>query len=208
MIGRLRGKLLEKSPPYLLIDVSGVGYEVEAPMTTFFQLPELGQELTLYTHFHVREDAQSLFGFHRQDDRTLFRALIRVNGVGAKVALGILSGMSGADLIRCIREDNIAALVRLPGIGKKTAERLIIEMRDRIKDLECIPQSGEASKRFASGGGSLLESQSNEVEDAISALIALGYKASEAQNLVNSVKQENFTSEKLIRLALQASVKG
>lgn len=134
MIGRIRGKLLEKQAPELLVDVNGVGYEIQAPMTTIYLLPALGETVELFTHLVVREDAHLLFGFASLRDRTLFRALIKVNGVGPKLALTILSGMDAQDFVRCVRDDDTAGLVRLPGVGKKTAERLLIEMRDRLRD--------------------------------------------------------------------------
>ena len=139
MIGRLKGRLLEKKAPGLLIDVNGVGYELEAPMTTFYDLPKVGDELVIYTHLVVREDAQSLYGFMKESDRALFRSLIKVSGVGAKLALALLSGISTQDFIKTIRSNDIATLTRIPGVGKKTAERLVIEMRDRIKEL--MPES-------------------------------------------------------------------
>ncbi|MDX1697365.1 MAG: Holliday junction branch migration protein RuvA, partial [Thiohalobacterales bacterium] len=132
MIGLLRGRILSRQPPQLLLDVEGVGYEIDAPMTTFYNLPGVGEEVTLYTHLAVREDAHTLYGFINTADRDLFRSLLRVNGVGAKLALTILSGMDGPSFARCVQESDTAALVRLPGVGKKTAERLIIELRDRL----------------------------------------------------------------------------
>jgi len=134
MIGQLRGKLIHKQPPHLLIDVQGVGYEIEAPMTTFYNLPATGEEILLYTHLVVRDDAHLLFGFSSPRERHMFRTLIKINGVGAKMALTILSGIEADDFARCIQENDSVRLTRLPGVGKKTAERLIIEMRDRLKD--------------------------------------------------------------------------
>ena len=147
MIGRLRGILAEKKPPYLLLDVNGVGYELEAPMGTIFQLPEVGAEVTLHTHLAVRDDAHLLFAFATEAERTLFRTLIKVNGVGAKLALTILSGISADDFARCVQESDTASLVRLPGVGKKTAERLVVEMRDRLDDWQPAPvlPGGEAA---------------------------------------------------------------
>ena len=146
MIGRIRGTLVYKQPPDILVEAGGVGYEVQVPMTTLFQLPELGEELTLVTHFVVREDAQLLYGFIQERDRQLFRQLIKVNGVGPKLALTILSGMDSASFARCVQRDDITSLVALPGVGKKTAERLLIEMRDKLKDwLVQLDDAGQGS---------------------------------------------------------------
>jgi Holliday junction DNA helicase RuvA len=198
MIGSLRGRLLQKSPPMLLIDVQGVGYEVEAPMSTFYQLPEVGQEIHLYTHLTVRDDAHLLFGFASARERQLFRTLIKVNGVGPKMALTILSGIEAEDFARCIREADAARLTRLPGVGKKTAERLIVEMRDRLKDMH-VPET-RVETRARSGNGA------SRVDDAISALIALGYKPQEASRHVHAVAAEDMSSEDIIREALKSSL--
>ena len=202
MISRLRGVLLEKSPPLLLLDVQGVGYEIYAPMTTFYTLPEPGSELVLHTHFVVREDAQQLYGFLEQRDRELFRTLIKVNGVGPKLALAILSGMESAELLRCVRSDNIKALSQVPGIGKKTAERLIIELRDKLADWDSELPVGTDSKTPAR--------PHDTVAEAESALIALGYKPAEAARLVSSASNQHpeASSQELIRLALKAALKG
>lgn len=199
MIGRLFGKILHKSPPMLLIDVQGVGYEIEAPMSTFYQLPETGAEIHLYTHLVVRDDAHLLFGFATENERHLFRTLIKVNGVGAKMGLTILSGMEAEDFVRCIRDGDTDRLTRLPGVGKKTAERLIIEMRDRIKDLNI---SGDSNPVPKSGTSAV----SNETDDAVSALIKLGYKPQEASRYVLAVAAPGMSSEEIIREALKASV--
>lgn len=198
MIGLLRGRILDKQPPRLLVDVQGVGYEVDAPMTTFYDLPGLGEEVTLFTHLAVREDAHTLYGFAKAGDRDLFRSLLKVNGVGARLALTILSGMDTASFVLCVQEGNTDALVRLPGIGKKTAERLIIELRDR---LELAPQTAAAVP-----GGVTAAMPANPVEDAVSALVGLGYKPQEASRMVRSVDSEQLSSEEIIRSALQASV--
>lgn len=198
MIGRLRGILLGKSPPILLLDVHGVGYEVEAPMSTFYQLPATGEELTLHTHLIVREDAQILCGFATEAERRLFRALIRVNGVGAKLALAILSGMNADEFARCIGDNDTASLIRLPGVGKKTAERLVIEMRDRLADW----QGGEA----AAPAGTAPAAGPDPVREAVSALIALGYRPPEASRLVQQVDSTGLSSEDIIRDALKASI--
>lgn len=192
MIGRLRGILLEKQPPTLLIDVAGVAYEVFASMQTFYQLPSVGSEVTLHTHFVVREDAQQLYGFHAQSERALFRELLKVNGVGPKLALTILSSIAPDDFIQCIHSQNAGALVKLPGVGKKTAERLIIEMRDRLAD----------SDTTISINSTVMIKTSHE-QDAISALISLGYKPAEASRVIQNVYADNLTSEELIRLALK-----
>ncbi|HKK15807.1 MAG TPA: Holliday junction branch migration protein RuvA [Gammaproteobacteria bacterium] len=199
MIGRLQGRLIHKLPPMLLIDVQGVGYEVEAPMSTFYQLPEVGDEVNLYTHLVVRDDAHLLFGFASEDERHLFRTLIRVNGVGAKMALTILSGMEADDFARSIREGDTDRLTRLPGVGKKTAERLVVEMRDRLKDF----LQTTAGDRPMTGAGS---TAGNQIEEAISALISLGYKPQEASRYVHAVAAETMNSETIIREALKASV--
>jgi Holliday junction DNA helicase RuvA len=195
MIGRLRGTLIWKRPPALLVDVNGVGYEVEAPMTTFYSLPETGQPVTLHTHLVVREDAHLLFGFMNESERLMFRTLLKVNGVGAKMALAILSGMSADTFARCVRDNDIASLVRLPGIGKKTAERLIIEMRDRFA----------AVSDQAASVGTTVTMPHNPLNDAVSALIALGYKPQEASRMVNGVEAEGLASEEIIRRALKSA---
>jgi len=199
MIGTLFGKILQKSPPMLLIDVQGVGYEIEAPMSTFYQLPETGTEIHIYTHLVVRDDAHLLFGFATENERHLFRSLIKVNGVGAKMGLTILSGIEAEDFIRCIRDGDSDRLTRLPGVGKKTAERLIIEMRDRLKDLNITQISGPVP-------GKDKVASSNQTDDAISALVALGYKPQEASRYVHAVSTPGMSSEEIIRKALKASV--
>jgi Holliday junction DNA helicase RuvA len=193
MIGFLRGKLLRKQPPHLLIDVQGVGYEVEAPMSTFYDLPEAGAEVTLFTHLTIREDAHVLFGFGSEAERRFFRSLIRVNGVGPKLALTILSGISVDGFIRCVQEDDTAALTRLPGIGKKTAERLVVEMRDRLDDV---------------GGSSVTPGvAANPRDEALSALVSLGYKPQEAAQMLRAIKEDGLSSEELIRRALQGALR-
>lgn len=204
MIGRLRGQLAEKQPPWLIIDVGGVGYEVEAPMSTFYQLPAAGEPVTLFTHLAVRDDAHLLYGFATRRERAMFRSLIKVSGVGAKMALTILSGVSGDEFARCVQESDTATLVRLPGVGKKTAERLIVEMRDRLDDWEpaavgaVVPRAGEAP--LPAGG--------DGIRDAVSALIALGYKPPEASRMVRGVDgAAELESEQIIRLALQQAAR-
>ena len=198
MIGRLRGILLERKPPELLVDVNGVGYELEASMSTFYALPETGSEVTLYTHLVVREDAQLLYGFAAENERRMFRALIRVRGVGAKLALAILSGMSAEDFVCCINEENTTALVRLPGVGKKTAERLIVEMRDRLSEWDTFSEKVSALPEERDARGSHNE--------AVHALVSLGYKPQEASRLVKSVSEDGLSSEETIRRALRQSV--
>jgi Holliday junction DNA helicase RuvA len=198
MIGFLRGILVAKKPPALLLDVRGVGYEVDAPMSTFYKLPDLGEEVVLYTHLAIREDAHSLFGFVSEAERALFRTLIKVNGVGAKLALGILSGLSAEEFHRCVEYQDTARLVRLPGVGKKTAERLIIELRDRLPELGSVTLPG---------AGTLPMPAASPVDDAVSALIALGFKPPEAGALVRKIPVEGKSSEEIIRLALQSTAK-
>ncbi len=190
MIGRLRGTLIEKQPPHILIDVAGLAYEVHTSMTTCYQLPNIGQEVTLDTHFIVRQDAQQLYGFFELSERALFRTLIKVNGVGPKMAITILSSISPHEFARCVADQDIASLVRLPGVGKKTAERLVIEMRDRLSDWQ-IPVSLNVS------------SKPSAMQDAISALVALGYSPQEASRAISQIEMPDAESTELIRLALQ-----
>ena len=203
MIGRIRGNLAYKNPPEILVEVGGVDYEIQVPMTTLFRLPDLGTEVSLVTHFVVREDAQLLYGFIDEQDRTLFRQLIKVNGVGPKLALTILSGMDSASFVRCVQRDDMSALVALPGVGKKTAERLLVEMRDKLKDW--LAQASDAS----SAETRLSIAHTNIVTDAEGALIALGYKPQEASRMVNQVNDDSIDdSEELIRRALKSTVRG
>lgn len=205
MIGRLRGRLLAKQPPQLLVDVSGVGYEVDAPMTTFYGLPALGEEITLHTHLVVREDAHQLYGFATETERTLFRQLIKINGVGAKLALAILSGMPADELVRCVKDGDTARLVRLPGIGKKTAERLVMELRDRLKSWGL--EGGDTGAGMPAAMAAELRA-GDPAADAVSALEALGYKPQEASRMVRSVNDGGHsTSEQIIRAALQAAAR-
>jgi Holliday junction DNA helicase RuvA len=199
MIGRLKGILVSKTPPFLLVDVQGVGYEVEAPMSTFYQLPAVDSEVTLHTHLIVREDAQILCGFATESERRLFRSLIRITGVGAKLALAILSGMSADEFTRCVQDNDAASLTRLPGVGKKTAERLIIEMRDRLADWE-----GAESAALPDATAQPVAPDAGR--EAVSALIALGYRPQEASRMVQLVDSEGLSSEDIIREALKASI--
>ena len=200
MIGRLRGTLLEKQAPRLLLDVNGVCYEIDAPMTTFYELPEVGSAVILHTHFVVREDAQLLYGFLRESDRGLFRTLIKISGVGPKLALAILSGMSADEFVGCVQGGDSTALTRVPGVGKKTAERLVVEMRDRVKDWQGVSLSPDAVTQAG-------EPAADALKDAISALVALGYKPQEASRMVNAVESEGLASEAIIRQALRAAAK-
>jgi len=196
MIGRLAGKLLSKQPPQLLIDVNGVGYEVEAPMSTFFKLPGVGEPLTLHTHLVVREDAQLLYGFATLIEKSLFRELIRISGIGPKVALAVLSGISVDDFWNTVRAGETARLVKVPGIGKKTAERIVIEMRDKAG-----AGSGEGLLGIAPGV------DATPLAEARAALEGLGYKPVEAQRLTDAIKQDGMTTDQIIREALKRAAR-
>ncbi|MCH8533058.1 MAG: Holliday junction branch migration protein RuvA [Saccharospirillum sp.] len=199
MIGRLVGILLDNKVPDVLLDVSGVGYEVSVPLSTGFRLPKIGEQAVLYTHLTIREDAHQLFGFHSREERSLFRSLIKTSGVGPKLALAILSGMEPDRFVQCIHNDDVALLVKIPGVGKKTAERLIIEMRDRLKDL-----SG-AVDMLSSPQPQTPQPHSAEA-DAETALVALGYKPQQATKAIARVAQPDMTSEALIRAALKQMI--
>lgn len=194
MISRLTGMLLEKQPPHLLIEVSGVGYELEASLTSCFRLPEVGSKLTIFTHMVVREDAHLLYGFVTEDERSLFRSLIKVNGVGPKLALTILSSIEPEMFVRCIQDNDSTSLTRLPGIGKKTAERLLIEMRDRLSHWHETMPSNTAP----------MPNVSRPTQDALHALISLGYSAQEANRTLAQIDVQNLTREEIIRLALKS----
>ncbi|MEP5763468.1 MAG: Holliday junction branch migration protein RuvA [Halieaceae bacterium] len=199
MIGRIRGLLAVIQPPDILLDVGGVGYEIQVPMTTLYELPEAGAEISLFTHFVVREDAQLLYGFLHERDRSLFRHLIKVNGVGPKLGLAILSGMDTNAFVRTVQRDDTSALVQLPGVGKKTAERLLVEMRDKLADW--ILELDETMPETAAGGRDIQT-------EAESALVALGYKPAEASKAVTAANDGSVEkSEELIRRALQSMVK-
>ncbi len=202
MIGRLHGILIEKSAPDLLIDVGGVGYEVQVPMTTLYQLPEIGSTVLLHTHMVVREDAQLLFGFVALDDRRMFRELIRISGVGPKLALAILSGMDSAGFARLVANKDSAGLTSLPGVGKKTAERLVVEMYDRLQQWQPDAMLDSVSALSSSKG-----SPHQAEKEAISALIALGYSTQQASRALSAVvasASEPGDSEELIRRALRS----
>jgi len=210
VIGRLSGTLVEKFPPEILIECAGVGYEVTMPMTSIYALPELNEPIVIYTHFVVREDAQLLYGFVNTTERKLFRLLIKVNGVGPKLALAVLSAMSADQFVSCVGHDDISGIVKIPGVGKKTAERLLIEMRDRLKDwqmtshtpaTDAMPVQLGAEQTFVNGFSDTFR---NNKGDAINALISLGYKQVQADKAVKLVYNEGMTSEEIIRLSLKS----
>lgn len=192
MIGFLRGKITFKAPPLVVLDVNGVGYEIEAPMTVFYDLPDCGAEITLQTHLVVREDAHSLFGFATEADKTLFKTLIKISGVGAKLALTILSGQTAEQFQTCVQNNDTATLIKLPGVGKKTAERLVMELRDKLPKIENTTSVANVG---------------NAREEAISALCSLGYKPLDASRMVSAIQPEGKSCETIIRLALQSAVK-
>jgi Holliday junction DNA helicase RuvA len=207
VIGRIRGILVEKTPGQALVECAGLGYEVDIPYSTFFNLPEAGDEVILHTHFAVREDHQSLFGFSSRFDRDLFRQLIKVNGVGPKMAVGILSGLDASQFIRCVEARDINSLVKLPGVGKKTAERLLIEMADRIGQLEgqFMPSSsGDPAAGIAPE--TQRPTSHAPIEEAEAALISLGYKPQEATKAISKIAEDGMSSQELIRLALRAMI--
>ena len=206
MIGRITGVLVEKQPPEMMVEANGVGYEITAPMTTFYRLPMLNEPVAIYTHLIVREDAHLLYGFYDKQERALFRILIKVNGVGPKMALAILSGIEAQEFVRCVEGSDTAALVRVPGVGKKTAERLIIEIRDKLTQLD-FTSSDSPQNRDAEQGSVDVNDARNAINDAESALIALGYKPAEASRSVSRLDAEGLTSEEVIRLALKGMVK-
>ena len=194
MIGRLRGTLIAKQPPSLVVDVGGVGYELEAPMSTFFDLPETGREVALFTHYAVKEDTAVLYGFLREAERTLFRALQKVSGIGAKISLAVLSGVSTDEFARLIQVGDVGALQRIPGIGKKTAERMLVELRDRVNDLGPSATSSGAVPK-------------DPVAEATVALQALGYKPAEVSRLVRDAAAPGDRAEEIIRKALRAALR-
>ncbi|MGO4742140.1 Holliday junction branch migration protein RuvA [Serratia quinivorans] len=204
MIGRLRGYILEKQPPLVLLEANGVGYEVHMPMTCFYELPELGQEAIVFTQFVVREDAQLLYGFNDKQERALFRELIKVNGVGPKLALAILSGMSAQQFVSAVEREEITSLIKLPGVGKKTAERLVVEMKDRFKGLngDLFNSSSEITLPATAAQAAELDAEA----EAASALVALGYKPQEASRMVSKIAKPGADCETLIRDALRAAL--
>ena len=197
MIARLAGTLIHKQPPLMVIDIAGVGYEVEAPLTVFYDLPETGQPVVILTHLAIKDDSHTLYGFSSESQRTLFRQLLKISGIGAKLALTILSGVSGEELARYVNDDDTASLTRLPGIGKKTAERIIIELRDK---LDAIPAIGGTAR-----GGAMIAGDAGS--EASHALRALGYKPQEVSRMVRQVAEPDMSAEEIIRRALQSTVK-
>lgn len=197
MIGRLHGKIIEKQPPEMLLDVQGVGYELLLPMTSFYNLPQIGEDTTIFTHLVVREDAHLLFGFAQKQDRTLFRELIKTNGVGPKLALAILSAMSVSQFANAVENEELAKLTKIPGIGRKTAERLLVELKGKFKGLSqtdlFIEQPHET----------IMTSSAEPSDEARDALIALGYKPADAEKMIKKVNLVGATSEQLIREALK-----
>ena len=208
MIGLITGKILAKQPPEVLIEAGGIGYEVNMPMTSIYQLPENGEITTVFTHFVVREDAQLLFGFADKQERIVFRELIKANGVGPKLALTILSGMSAAQLVQCVGFEDVTTLVKLPGVGKKTAERLVVELKDRLSKLnltaadDAVLIPGTPSLDI----GNTIVPVNDVREEALSALVALGYKPAQASKVIQSVYKDGLTSEQLIREAQRSMV--
>ena len=195
MIGRLRGILAYKSPPWLVIDVGGVGYELEAPMSTHYDLPDVGREVLLFTHYAQKEDSVALYGFLREGERRLFRDVQKVSGVGAKIALAVLSGASVDEFARMVQAGDIAALTRIPGIGKKTAERMVVELRDRAADLAGAPASPMPGQAF------------DPLSEAVIALQQLGYKPAEADRMARAAAAQGDGAEAIIRKALQQALR-
>ena len=206
MIGRLSGTLAEKFPPEILIECAGVGYEVTMPMTSIYALPELNEHAIIYTHFVVREDAQLLYGFANTTERKLFRLLIKVNGVGPKLALAVLSAMSADQFVNCVAHDDVSGIVKIPGVGKKTAERLLIEMRDRLKDwqITSLTPATDAMPVQLSTEQTFVNAFNDHKGDATNALISLGYKQAQADKAVKLVYSEGMSSEDIIRHALKS----
>jgi Holliday junction DNA helicase RuvA len=202
VIGRLRGTLAEKQPPHLILDVNGLGYELEVPMTTLYRLPVVGETVTLHTHLVVREDAQLLYGFYERRERELFRELIRLNGVGPKLALALMSGLDVDELVRCVQAQDTSALVKIPGVGKKTAERLLVELKDRFKAWETTPSLFQLVPNGPQGPAPVNTAET----DAVSALISLGYKPQEASRAVAAIDAKGLTSEELIRRSLKGMI--
>jgi Holliday junction DNA helicase RuvA len=194
MIGRLKGILVSKQPPWLVIDVGGIGYELEAPMSTVFDLPETGREVALFTHYAVKEDTVALYGFLREAERSLFRTVQKVSGIGAKIALAVLSGTSTDEFARLVQAGDIAALTRIPGIGKKTAERIVVELRDRVDAIAVLPGTGASGPRDAQS-------------EAVVALQQLGYKPAEAARLAKEATADGDSAEAIIRKALKAALR-
>jgi len=205
VIGRLRGTLAEKQPPHLILDVNGLGYELEVPMTTLYRLPSVGEPLTLHTHLVVREDAQLLYGFYGKRERDFFRELIRLNGVGPKLALALMSSLEVDELVRCVQSQDTSALTKVPGVGKKTAERLLVELKDRFKAWETVPAMF-ALVPNQPGGPDAPPPVATAENDAVSALISLGYKPQEASKAISAIKEKGLSSEDMIRRALKGMI--
>ena len=195
MIGHLKGKIISKNPPEVLLEVGGIGYEILCPMSTFYQLDKTSEDTLLFTHLSIKEDAHTLFGFITKDEKSIFRELIRVNGVGPKVALAILSHLSVNSLIECISSEDADLLAKTPGIGKKTALKLIVELQDRLSKLELVGSPGINNEFKQSGNPNSMQ--------AIEALQSLGFKTKEANKMVSKISEQNLSTEQLIRLALQ-----
>ncbi|AEI74781.1 Holliday junction ATP-dependent DNA helicase ruvA [Candidatus Moranella endobia PCVAL] len=206
MIGRLRGIILEKQPPQVLLETNGVGYEMQLPMTCFYALPAIGQEIIIFTHFVIREDAQLLFGFIHRQERLLFRELIKVNGVGPKLALAILSGMSAQQFVSAVERQEINALIKLPGVGKKTAERLVVEMKDRFKVLSSDLFAPHVSGEMCNNNIEKEFKMNDPEKEAVAALVTLGYKPQEASRMVHKVASADADCEMLIRAALRVAL--
>ncbi|RNE81426.1 Holliday junction branch migration protein RuvA [Vibrio cholerae] len=204
MIGRLRGTLIEKLPPQILIEIGGIGYEVQMPMSCIYELPNIGEEAIIYTHFVVREDAQLLYGFNTVNERALFREVIKANGVGPKMGLAILSGMTANQFVTCVEKEDISTLIKLPGVGKKTAERLVVEMKDRLKGWGAGDLFTPATDAAPVDSTPVIAQ--NAQEEAMSALLALGYKSPQASKAVSQVAKAGMSSEELIREALKSMV--
>ena len=199
MIGQIKGRLLGKNAPEILVEVGGITYEILVPMSTIYQLPDLGEMVHLYTHFSVREDAQILYGFFDSESKRMFRSLVRVNGVGPKLALGILSGMSVDEFVRTVKSNDSDSMVKMPGVGKKTAERLIVEMRDKLSEWDSTAASSEPT----------LALRSTFIKDAEIAMVSLGYKPQQAARAISQVLKNNpeiDDSEELIRFSLKSMV--
>ena len=195
VIGRLKGTLIHKAPPWLVVDVNGVGYELEAPMSTFYELPDTGREVFLFTHYAQKEDSVSLYGFLTEAERRLFRDVQKVSGIGAKIALAVLSGVSVGEFARLVQTSDVAALTRIPGIGKKTAERMVVELRDRAADLGVGPVGASAGL------------PGDPLSEATTALQALGYKPAEAERMARGARAEGDAAETIIRKALQSALR-
>ncbi|MGV6851692.1 MAG: Holliday junction branch migration protein RuvA [bacterium] len=198
MIGRIRGRLIHKSPPFLMVEAAGLGYELEAPLSTFGHLPELGDEVILLTHLMIKDDSHTLFAFAEESERILFRSLLKISGIGAKLALVILSGFTPQQFGTAICEENAALLVKLPGIGKKTAERIVIEMRDKVEKLGLLTSTVQSQPG---------QDSTSHAQEASEALLALGYKAGEVSRMLAQLEMQGMSTEDILRQALQGNLK-